>query len=117
MSPVNILLILASAVLHVTAQTALKRAHNKTAFIWWMWLWAIVLFFPVLILNEQSIPAVVWVFMSAGAIFDALYYGSIAKAYQTGDLSIVYPWSRGTAPVFILLWSTLFLKEHPSAGG
>jgi uncharacterized membrane protein len=82
-----------------------------------MWLWVVILFFPVVILNWQSIPAIVWVIMIASAIFDSLYYGSIARAYKSGDLSIVYPLSRGTAPVFILLWSTLLLKERPSVGG
>jgi uncharacterized membrane protein len=39
------------------------------------------------------------------------------KPYRDGDLSVVYPLSRGTAPVLILLWSLLFLKDSPTAGG
>ena len=117
MSFANIILIVASAVLHVIAQVALKRARDKTAFIWWMWLWVVILFFPILILNRQAIPMLVWAIIIVSAIFDSLYYGAIARAYKSGDLSIVYPLSRGTAPVFILLWSTLLLKERPSVGG
>src|SRR4030095_11783379 len=33
------------------------------------------------------------------------------------DFSLVYPIARGTAPAFLMLWSILFLREQPSAGG
>ncbi len=113
----SVLLIVASAGLHVISHVAMKRAQNRTAFIWWMWFWVIVLFLPVLVLQWQSIPAVVWVIMAVSAIFDTFYYRAIARAYQTGDLSIVYPLARGTAPVFILIWSTFLLSERPSPAG
>jgi drug/metabolite transporter (DMT)-like permease len=51
------------------------------------------------------------------AIFEAAYFAAIAKAYQTGDLSLVYPLARGTAPLFLLIWSAAFLREQPTWGG
>jgi drug/metabolite transporter (DMT)-like permease len=54
-------------------------------------------------------------FVSAG--FEALYFTSIALAYQTGDLSIVYPLARGTAPILLLCWSVLFAGERPTLAG
>jgi uncharacterized membrane protein len=36
----------------------------------------------------------------------------MGKAYQTGDLSVAYPLARGSAPLFIALWATLFLREQ-----
>jgi drug/metabolite transporter (DMT)-like permease len=41
----------------------------------------------------------------------------MAKAYQTGELSTVYPLARGTAPLFIVGWSLLFFKERLTWGG
>jgi uncharacterized membrane protein len=116
MSLTSVVLIVISAVLHVLSNVAMKSARNRTAFIWWTWFWVIVLFVPVLVLNLQSIPVTVWLLMGVSAILDSLYYRALAKAYQ-GDLSIVYPLARGTAPIFILLWSTLLLRERPSVGG
>jgi drug/metabolite transporter (DMT)-like permease len=117
MSPISLILILFSAVLHVAVHLVLKRARNRTAFIWWMWFWAALLTMPVVVLYWQSVPAMAWGIMCVSAVFDTWYYRSITKAYQAGDLSVVYPLSRGTAPVLILLWSLLFLKESPTAGG
>jgi uncharacterized membrane protein len=82
-----------------------------------MLLWGGVLFSPVLLLGWQPIPPLVWAVLVASAVFEALYFSSIAKAYETSDLSIAYPLARGTDPVFLLLWSTAFLKERPTIEG
>ena len=113
----NLLLILGSAVIHVVAHVALKRTRNRAALVWWMLLWGGVLFSPVLIFGWHPVPPVAWGVMLLSAVFEALYFASIAIAYQTGDLSVVYPLARGTAPVFLLIWSASFLGEHPTIGG
>jgi drug/metabolite transporter (DMT)-like permease len=117
MGAANLLLLLGSAGLHVVQHVLLKRARNRTAFVWWVWLWAAVLFSPVLFLCWQPIPAPVWVILVVSAAFEALYYLAIARAYQTGDLSVVYPLARGTAPVLVFVWTALLLQERPSLGG
>lgn len=117
MSLASILLIVFSAVLHVIVHVLLKRTKNRAAFIWWMWLWVIIVMSPVLWVYAQPIPKKVWAIMLVSAFFDSLYYKAITRAYQTGDLSLVYPLSRGVSPVFILCWSLLFLRESPTLGG
>jgi drug/metabolite transporter (DMT)-like permease len=110
-------LILASALIHVVAHVALKRARDRTAFVWWMLFWGAVLFAPVVILIRMPIPPIGWVFIGLTSVFESLYFASIAKAYQTGDLSLVYPLARGAAPAFLLLWSAAALGERPSLPG
>jgi drug/metabolite transporter (DMT)-like permease len=117
MGAANLLLLLGSASLHVVQHVLLKRARNRTAFVWWVWLWAAVLFSPVLFLCWQPIPPLVWGILAVSAAFEALYYLAIARAYQTGDLSVVYPLARGTAPLLVFLWTALLLQERPSPGG
>lgn len=117
MSLFSIFLVFLSACLHVILHIAIKRARDRMSFVWWMWLWASILFIPVPVFFWQSGPAAVWAILIVSAIFEALYHVSITRAYKTGDLSIVYPLARGTAPLFILLWSSLLLDERPSAGG
>lgn len=117
MSTASLLLILGSACLHVVQHVALKKARDRTAFVWWLWLWAGVLFSPVLVLCWERVPATAWAILAVSAAFEALYYLAIARAYRTGDLSLVYPLARGTAPVLILVWTALLLRERPSPGG
>ena len=115
MSVDSLLLILGSACLHVVLHVALKQARDRTAFVWWMWLWASVLFSPVLIVCWQEVPPVVWGILAVSALFEALYYLAIARAYQLGELSVVYPLARGTAPLFLFGWTLLLLTERPTA--
>src|SRR3712207_6588068 len=108
MSPANLLLILASACIHVVAHVALKRSTNRAAFVWWMLVWGTVVFTPLVFTAWPALPPWLWVVLVVSAGFEALYFASIARAYQTGDLSIVYPLARGTAPVLLLAWSVGF---------
>src|SRR5215208_2191870 len=101
----TLLLILGSACLHVVLHVSLKKAKDRTSFVWWMWFWASLLFLPVPIMYWQPIPAKTWALLLVSALFEALYYNAITKAYKSGDLSVVYPLARGTAPLFLLLWS------------
>ncbi len=113
----NLLLILGSACIHVVAHVALKRSPNRAAFVWWMMLWGSVLFAPVALTAWPALPPWLWGIILLSAGFEALYFASIAKAYQTGDLSIVYPLARGTAPVLLLVWAVAFLREAPTLAG
>jgi drug/metabolite transporter (DMT)-like permease len=117
MSTVSLLLILGSACLHVVQHVALKRARDRTAFVWWLWLWASLLFSPVLLLCWERVPASAWAILAVSAAFEALYYLAIARAYRSGDLSLVYPLARGTAPLLVFIWTALLLRERPSLGG
>jgi drug/metabolite transporter (DMT)-like permease len=113
----NLALILASAAVHVVAHVALKRTQDRTAFVWWMLLWGGVLFSPVLFIAPRVVPPMAWGIMAASAVFEALYFFAIARAYRLGDLSLVYPLARGTAPLFLLLWTVLFLSDPITPGG
>ncbi|MGH2522113.1 MAG: EamA family transporter [Anaerolineales bacterium] len=113
----NFLLILGSACIHVVAHVGLKRTQDRTAFVWWLLLWGCVLFAPVLVWGWQAIPSLGWGLMFLSAIFEAGYFAAIAQAYQDGDLSIIYPLARGTAPLLTLVWATLFLHETYRPGG
>jgi len=117
MSHTAVFLALLSACLHVVSHVALKGARDRTSFVWWTWLWAGLIFLPVPIFFWQSGSALTWAILIISAVFEALYYVSVSRAYKTGDLSVVYPLTRGASPLFILLWSTLLLRERPTLSG
>jgi len=57
--------------------------------------------------------ALVWLAISV--ILHLIYKTFLTLAYQKGDLSRVYPISRGTAPVMVLIVSLLFLNDEFNA--
>jgi uncharacterized membrane protein len=45
-----------------------------------------------------------------------LYFFTLAKAYQSGKMSIAYPVAR-TFPILVVTWAGIFLDEMPSTTG
>jgi drug/metabolite transporter (DMT)-like permease len=117
MTPFTVMLVLASAGFHVITHVALKQSRDRSAFVWWMLIWAGVLFLPIPILSWTSIPTIGWGLMAFSAVFEAAYFAAIALAYRGADLSVVYPLARGTAPVLLMVWSIVFLNESLTLGG
>lgn len=117
MTPFNTFLVLFSACLHVVTHIALKASRDRAGFVWWMLLWAGILFLPIPLLGWTTFPAAGWGWMVFSAVFEAGYFAAIALAYRGADLSLVYPLARGTAPVLLLVWSLAFLNEALTAGG
>ena len=106
-----------AAMIHSGAHVAFKRAADKLAFAWWELLAIIVVCSPVLLTARWDWPLMVWLVMGVSALAEAMYFYTTSRAYTLGDLSVTYPLSRGSAPLFIALWAALFLGERPSALG
>jgi multidrug transporter EmrE-like cation transporter len=113
----NLVIILASAVIHVVAHVGLKRAQSRTAFAWLLLVWGALFFAPLLAVERPAWPAWIWAVLAASALCEAVYFLAIARAYETGDLAVVYPLARGTAPLWLLAWSRLLLGESLAWGG
>ena len=112
MQPLVILLILGTAITHATWNGIAKASKNILAVIWWSTVLATVgygtwLFFGLgFFLSPNSlIPFIV------SAICETGYFVTLVKGYSKGDLSLVYPISRGSAPIFAALFSILVLEE------
>lgn len=52
-----------------------------------------------------------WPLLFASVLVHNVYYFCLAKAYQSGDLSQVYPVIRGAAPLMVALGAAIFLGE------
>lgn len=112
----SLLLLLAAAALHAVANALLKQARDKLAFSWWMLGVFIALCSPVLFFIPNA-GATAWLIVLASGLLEALYFVTLARAYTHGDLSVVYPIARGSAPLFLLLWGSTFLRERPTSAG
>ena len=110
-------LVLLAATTHATWNLLARRADEKLAFLWCSTLVSTILFAPVgaWLLLTEPIPLLGWWIVLLSAGLEALYYWTLAQAYRYGDLSLVYPIARGTAPILVPLLAVLFLGEQLSA--
>lgn len=52
-----------------------------------------------------------WGWLAASVLIHAAYQSFLALAYSHGDLSRVYPISRGSAPLMVLIYGVFFLPD------
>jgi drug/metabolite transporter (DMT)-like permease len=69
---------------------------------------------PAILTGGVSADAVPYI--AASAVFELCYFVLLARAYDGGEVSVVYPIARGSAPVVVLVFSALALKEGVPAG-
>jgi drug/metabolite transporter (DMT)-like permease len=115
-SPFVLSLLLISAVFHTGWNLLLKQAGEKRIATWWALVACSVCALPVLLFSPISIPSV-WPYVLASAVFEALYYMVLVRAYGQGEFSLVYPIARGAAPALLAMWSVLFFGERLSLFG
>lgn len=53
-----------------------------------------------------------WPYLLAAAAAHYAYYGLLLQAYRAGDLNLVYPLARGTAPLIVAVVAALFVGEQ-----
>jgi drug/metabolite transporter (DMT)-like permease len=58
-----------------------------------------------------------WSYLLGSALVHEAYFALIALSYHAGDLSLVYPVMRGTAPALTAMGSLAFLAERPRPTG
>jgi drug/metabolite transporter (DMT)-like permease len=117
MSLTAIGLILLSAVFHVSWNAISKRSADKIIFFWLSGIAASAFLLPVLMGYWQEISLTGWLLIVLSSAFEAIYLLCLAAAYETGDLSLAYPLSRGSVPLFVLILATVFIGERVTALG
>jgi len=112
------LLVIASAVSHACWNLLAKRGSDKEAFMWWMSFTSLLTVLPVfyVLLPDWSLPPAAVPYLVASGIAETLYFLSLGKAYELGDLSVVYPLAR-SSPLFLFVLAVAFLGEEVSLWG
>jgi drug/metabolite transporter (DMT)-like permease len=106
-------LVLLAAVLHALWNYLAKSASDTTAFLWWALFFG-TLAYGVCIFSTASVslPRQVWVLYGLSIAAEVGYLITLTRGYAGGDLSLVYPVARGSAPIFVTMWSAAFLGER-----
>lgn len=112
-----VLLLTFAGLIHTTWNLLAKRSVDKQAFLWLALVAAMVLFAVPFVVLRTPIPLAGWLCIAASGALEAVYYLLLGGAYQAGDLSVVYPLSRGSAPLFVLLFALVFLGERVTGVG
>jgi drug/metabolite transporter (DMT)-like permease len=117
MSAVALALVLTAAVIHAGWNLLVKQTQADRELLTWLALaMGGVLLGPAIVAAWHSVVAV-WPFVIASAAAEAVYVLLLTAAYERGDLSVVYPIARGTAPLLLAVWTTVFLAQPPRAAG
>ena len=91
----------------------LARARDSEAATAVATLCGVALLAPVALITGGASDAAL-PFAGASAALHVGYLALLARAYQGGEVSVVYPVSRGTAPVLVLVFGAAVLDEAPS---
>jgi uncharacterized membrane protein len=111
-------LVLASAVSHGLWNYLAKEGKDKESFMLLLNLTSLPLLMPVflLILPEIYLPLEIVPYLLVSGLAETVYFLGLGKAYESGDLSIVYPVAR-SSPVFVTIAAAVFLGETISLTG
>ncbi len=106
-------LIIAAAFLHATWNLFAKVSKDTIALMWWATLIGtlgyglLLITGPGIYLDSRS-----WLPFLLSAAAETGYFVTLVRGYSQGDLSLVYPISRGSAPVIAVLLSAALLGER-----
>ncbi len=122
MTPISIVLVLISALIHSSWNFFTKKGNFPVEFFFWVFLWGVLFYlpffigfgvFPSLFLTP---PLKLWWIVILSGFFETIYFICLIEAYRVGDLSLVYPISR-SAPLFTQIWAIFFIGEVLSPRG
>ncbi len=118
MDPLPLILVLFSAVSHGLWNYLAKAGNDKESFMLLLNITSLILFLPIfwVILPEITFPISILPYLIVSAGAETLYFLGLGKAYETGDLSLVYPVAR-SSPVFVALAAFILLGEKITPTG
>jgi drug/metabolite transporter (DMT)-like permease len=105
------LLALAAAVLHAAWNLAVKQSGDRYLALWGQFSIAGAIGL-VIVVAAGGIPAEGWVWAAMSGIVHVPYCWFLARAYDHGDFSLVYPMARGGGALLAAIGGVLFLDDR-----
>lgn len=121
MSLLAFITILISAFMHATWNYLAKQSEGGFNFVWLYMAVSTIIYLPFVIvfffLGEMRFGWLELAFISGSAVIHMAYALTLQKGYKVGDLSIVYPLARGSAPMLIAVAALFLYGERLSFAG
>jgi drug/metabolite transporter (DMT)-like permease len=108
-------LVLCAATLHASWNVLLAGARDVPGTTAAALLVGCVVFLPAA-LAGWDVNRGAWPYIAASGALELVYFSLLAVAYSRAEMSLVYPLTRGLAPVLVLLASVVILGLATSAG-
>lgn len=118
MPPLAVGLVLAAAVLHAAWNALLKTSGDPLRTAVRLQAIGTAILGPVALLawlgpaGRPGVPPEVLALIVVSSVLEAAYFVFLAAAYRRGDLSLVYPLARGSAPMLAVLVGLGLLGER-----
>ena len=110
------ILILFSALCHAVWSAIIKSSKNPLSLMGITSVLEVTIFLPLTF--TVPFPTLeVWYFLIATVIIHVIYRLNVIYSYRYGDLSYIYPISRGSSCLFVAIISILFLSSDISVAG
>jgi drug/metabolite transporter (DMT)-like permease len=110
------ILILVSALCHAVWSALIKSSKNPLSLMGITSVLEVTIFLPLTF--TVPFPTLeVWYFLIATVIIHVFYRLNVIYSYRYGDLSYIYPISRGSSCLFVAIISILFLSSDISVAG
>ena len=110
------LLIILSALCHAVWSAIIKSSKNPLSLMGITSVLEVTIFLPLTF--TVPFPSIeVWYFLIATVIIHVFYRLNVIYSYRYGDLSYIYPISRGSSCLFVAIISILFLSSDISVAG
>ncbi len=117
MTPSAILLVLLSAVIHVGWNFLTKSSRDPAVFsLLKGTTMATVAIAGLAMLPLNTLPSAIWPFVLGSGVLHCIYILALSKAYESGDISYVYPIAR-SAPALVPVAAFLIIGETISMRG
>ncbi|HEY0214046.1 MAG TPA: DMT family transporter [Paenirhodobacter sp.] len=111
MSLTVFLAVLAAAFLHALWNALLRLGGSKIGAM--VMLSMAEIFIGLAIVASRPLPApAAWQWLAMTTVAQVAYKFFLARAYEEGDLSRVYPLARGTAPMLVALATAALALDH-----
>jgi drug/metabolite transporter (DMT)-like permease len=112
LSPTDLALVLVSALLHAIWSVSIKQSGDPLCFnLLQTWSGSLLLAAAAPWIPWHAIPAPVWGFVLLTGPVHAFYLYWMSRAYEHGDLSLVYPIARST-PAFLPPFAVILFGEE-----
>lgn len=101
------MLIVFSALTHALWNSLGKRSAVNVSFYVWASTFGFIIYSPLLLFTYpklSALPIQFWGLLLVSGAFQSMYLIGLAKAYQSGDLSLVYPLLRSFPVLFVPLF-------------
>jgi drug/metabolite transporter (DMT)-like permease len=122
MPPIVFALVAVAAVIHATWNVVIKTSGDPLRTAGRAMVGSVLIAAPFAVAayileGRPSIPPEAWALGLASGLVEAVYFILLSAAYRRGDLSVVYPIARGSAPLFAVVVGLVVLGERLTPAG